>query len=102
MSDPESARHDFLEALSLFDHDLLPELVIWCLDGLASVSTGSSEAGSAAIFLGAAEALATKTGYQHPQTEAELRQTRRTLLDILGPERFEALRAEGASSLSQP
>ena len=42
MSEPESARHDFLEALSLFDHDLLPELVIWCLDGLASVSTGTA------------------------------------------------------------
>ena len=98
MGELESARDDFLEALALFDHDLLPELVIWCLDGLASIPAGTSEAEAAAVFLGAAEALAAKTGYQHPQTDTELRHTRDALVDTLGQERFEELRDEGTNS----
>jgi hypothetical protein len=97
-SEPHAARRTFREALSLFDHDLMPELAIWCLDGLASTPSGTNEAEEAAIFLGAAEALARQTDYQHRQTEGELRKTGQLLRDALGEERFQTLRDEGAST----
>jgi len=69
--------------------------VIWCLDGLASTERDPARG---AVLLGAAEALMASTSYNHPQTRAQLDDTRASLEGALGAERATALRAEGAAT----
>jgi predicted ATPase len=94
----DAAREHFQAALALSAHESLPEVVIWCLDGLASTEVPDGDASRGALLLGAAEALMASTSYDHPETRAELAQTRAALDEALGPERAAALRAEGAAS----
>jgi len=97
LEDFAAARTRFVDALKLVRSAALPEMVIWCLDGLAAVDARDGDAERAAQVFGAAEALAASTSYNHPGTELELRSTRLALEERLGREHAAALRAQGAA-----
>lgn len=95
LAEPDAAHEHFRLALAALEGHSLPEMVIWCLDGLASTERDHARG---AVLLGAAEALTASTSFDHPQTRAELDATRAALEEILGAERAAALRAEGAAA----
>jgi non-specific serine/threonine protein kinase len=91
-----SARHGFLEVLTRVRTGDYPELVIYCLEGLAASEVSIGDASRAARLLGASTSLADSLGYgrtafeqgRHERTEA-------TLCEVLGNEAFAKADAEG-------
>jgi hypothetical protein len=96
LDDLSAAERRFREALTLLVERPLPEMTIWCLDGLASIAARNGDAEWGARLFGAAEALVASTSYNHPETLIELNRTRAALEEALGAERVAALRGEGA------
>jgi predicted ATPase/class 3 adenylate cyclase len=92
-----AARHRFADALAMLRSQPLPEMTIWCLDGLAAVEARDGDAEQGALLLGAAEALVQATDYRHPETQVELERTRVALDTRLGSEHAASLRRTGAA-----
>jgi hypothetical protein len=98
LGDTDAAGERFVRALQLVRDDPVPEVVIWCLDGLAATEVPSGDPERGAVFLGAAEELMASTSYNHPQTRAELEQTRESIERTLGAERTADARSRGADA----
>ena len=74
------------------------EVIAYCLGGFAEVAMLEEDAARAATLLGASEQLFTEIGAIPSPDEAEVQQrVREYIVQALGPERTEELRAEGAA-----
>jgi len=88
----------FADALRLASENEIPEVTIWCLTGLAAVSSRRGDFEDAASLLGLAATLLAETGAALEPAERELfNETRAAGEDALGRDRFAAAEKAGRS-----